>query len=132
MNTHEKGIGYKRKPYVKVSEKFSPKRIILNAVKDKLQGTGITRMVLVFNIQNDCYNVMLRNTDGKSLKLDIEEKEINMIKKMFVNRIVRKYNEDSDREVKAVIVEINLELDVDDALRVFIQDIQDRVQKFDF
>lgn len=110
-------------------DSFTPKRIILNAIKDKLEGTGIKKLVLVFNIKTDKYNVMLSMSDDKSMKLNIEQDEITMLKKLFVTRIHKKFQEQFDNEVKCIILQIELE---HDDFKIFIEDIKDEVILFNY
>ena len=123
-----RGVAKGRKSYIRPM--FSAKRIILDAVRDRLKSSGVSRLVLVFNVLNDEYNVMVKNKDNSNLKLDIEKNEITMIKKIFVNRIQRKFEETSNKDIKAIIIQIDLELDIDDAISIFIQDVRNEVEKF--
>jgi hypothetical protein len=101
---------------------FTPKNIILNAVRDRLAGSGITKLTFVFSTIEDKYNVLLSQTDGKAMHVAIEKDDITKIKKIFVSRIHKKFQEISDKEIKAIIIEINLELK-DDEIKIFTQDI---------
>jgi len=129
-NHHTTGIGYKLKQRFKPLERLTPKHIILDAIKDKLKNTGIERLILVFNVTTDTYNVMVKNSNNTSLNLNIEPNEISMIKKIFVNRIQRKFEETSNKEIKAIIIQIDLELDTEDAISIFIEDLKSKVEKF--
>ena len=126
-NSHEIGKGYKRSPYI--MELFTPKKIIFNAIKDKLSGTGIIKLVLVFNVITDRYNIMLSKEDNKTLKLKIEEDEITMIKKLFVRKIENKYKEVSDKIIKDIIIEVDFRTE---DIKIFIQDMNDEVERFDY
>lgn len=108
---------------------FTPKAIVMGAIKDKLKGTGIVKIVLVFDLLTDKYNLMLSNKDGKDLKLDVTEDEITTLKKLFVKRIVSKWNELYDIEPKDVIIEVDIE---EENFGVFIQDHKDKVHKFEY
>lgn len=127
-NNHETGKGYKRGASILLGA-LTPKKVILEAIKSRLEGTGITKLVLIFNVQTDKYNVMLSKEDGGSIKLDIEKYDITKIKKIFVNRVYRKFQEKSDKEIKAVIIEVNLSID---DIRIFMQDEKDNVELFDY
>jgi hypothetical protein len=72
---------------------------------------------------------MLSNNDNKSMKLDITADEISSLKKIFIRRIVNKWNEKYDIEPKDVIIEIDLKKE---ELNIFINDIKDKVLKFDY
>jgi hypothetical protein len=112
-----------------ILDAFTPKNAIFNALKDKLEGTGIIKLVLVFNIQTDKYNVMLSKKDNTSLKLDIQEDEITMVKKILINRIVKKYREDSDKEIKCVIIQVHIE---EEDMKVFIMNNKEEVELFNY
>jgi hypothetical protein len=117
------------KPKMKAFEFFTPKRIILNAIKDKLEGQGICKLILVFNVLTDKYNIMLSKFDKTGIKIDLDDNEVNMIKKIFINKIFSKYKEKHDKEVKDIIIEINFE---SNELNIFIQDTKNEVEKFDY
>lgn len=108
---------------------LTPKGILLGAIKDKLAGTGIVKIVLVFSVKTDLYNVMLSNRDGSSMKLDITQDEITMIKKMFIRRIATAWNARYDIEIKDVIVQVNVE---ESDMKIFINDDKSNVHEFDY
>ena len=110
-------------------DRLTPKNIILDAIKTKLEPEGISKLVLIFNVMTDKYNVMLSKEDGGRLKLDLEEKEVNMIKKMFIEKIKTKFSEESQNEIKNIIIELDLKESV---FKVFIEDINEDVTKLDF
>jgi len=107
---------------------LNPKHIIFNAVADKLKGTGIIKLTLVFNVIIDKYNVMFSTGDNKSVKLEIQQDEITMLKRVLINKIHRKAREDSKDEVKTIIIVINLE---EETFSVFTEDIKGVVTKFE-
>lgn len=111
--------------------KFTPKGIILEAIKSKLEPFGITKVMLLFSCETDLYNIAVSNTEGKSMKIDITEDEINTIKKMFINRIKQAWLSQYDIEPKNIIVQINL-TDDKNTLQIFITDFNDKVLKFDY
>jgi hypothetical protein len=127
-NYHEIGKGYKRGDS-KLLDRLKPKNIILDAIRSRLEGTGITKLILIFNTQTDKYNIMLSKDDGGSIKLDIEKDDITKIKKVFINRIYKKYQEQYNKDIKAIIIEINLTID---ELKVLTQDLKDNVELFDY
>ena len=127
-NYHEIGKGYKRGDS-KLLDRLKPKNIILDAIRSRLEGTGITKLILIFNTQTDKYNIMLSKDDGGSIKLDIEKDDITKIKKVFINRIYKKYQEQFNKDIKAIIIEINLTAD---ELKVLTQDLKDNVELFDY
>ena len=127
-NYHEIGKGYKRSD-LKLLDRLKPKNIILDAIRNRLEGTGITKLILIFNTKTDKYNIMLSKDDGGSIKLDIEKDDITKIKKVFINRIYKKYQEQFNKDIKAIIIEINLTAD---ELKVLTQDLKDNVELFDY
>jgi hypothetical protein len=110
-------------------DKLTPKNIVLDALKSKLEPEGISKIVFIFNVLTDKYNIMLSKEDGGKLKLDLEEKEINMIKKMFIEKIKTKFSEESQSEIKNIIIELNLK---ESEFKVFIEDINEDVTKLDY
>jgi hypothetical protein len=106
---------------------FTPEKLIFRAIKSKLEGTGIIKIVLVFNVKTDKYNIMLSKEDNTSMKLEIEENEISMLKKMFISKIEKKFAETSKKEIQSVILQMNI---VEDELKVFIQDNNNEVEQF--
>lgn len=113
-----------------INRVLTPKNIIFTAIKDKLTGTGITRIILVFQLDSESYNLMLQNETGENVTMDITKEEISTIKKLFVNRIINKWNERyPDIEPKSLILEISIP---DETIKIFINDYYDKVHKFDF
>ena len=105
------------------------KRVIIDAIKSKLDGTGINKMILVFSLLDDKYSVMLLKDNYESMKLDIEKDDITKIKKLLISRIHSKYQALYDKEIKAIIIEIDL--DIED-LRILTQDMKDNVEVFNY
>jgi hypothetical protein len=116
---------------VSILDNLSQKKILLSTIKEKLEGTGIKKIVIVFMLETDNYNVMLTTGDGKSMKVDITADEITTLKKLFIRRIVSKWNEKYDEEPKDVIIQVNL-MNEETELDVFIQTKDDKVLKFDY
>ena len=112
-----------------VDKLLNPKSIILNAIKSKLEGTGIVHIVVIFNVQTDKYTILLTDIEDKRLKVDIDENEVNMIKKMFINKITKKFSSESDKTIKSVIIKIDAEAEL---LDVFIEDTEEQVTKFNY
>lgn len=114
---------------MKFSDMLSPKKIIFDAINDKLNDTSIVKIMMIFNVKEDKYNVLLAKEDNSSLKLNLEEKEINLIKKVLLTKIQRKIDQEFNRDVKAIIIELNFK---EDDFKIFVQDIFDNVTKFDY
>ena len=113
-----------------INSVLTPKNIIFTAIKEKLTGTGIVRIILFFPSDNESYNLMLKNETGENITLDITKDEIGTIKKLFVNRIMSKWNERyPDIECKTLMIEISVP---DETILIFIKDYYDKIYKFDF
>lgn len=108
---------------------LTPKKILLNAIKEKLADTDIVKLTLIFGVDTDKYNVMLSTNEGKNLKVDITFDEITTIKKIFIRRIISKWKESYDVEPITVILEVNV---INEELNIFIQTVKNDVLKFDY
>lgn len=108
---------------------ITPKRIIMDAIKTRLGNTGIKKLILIFPTDNDYYNVMLKNETGESTKFEIDKTDINLIKKIFVKRLINSWNEKNDIEVKSIIIQIDIDPEI---IEVFINDYKEKIHKFDF
>lgn len=108
---------------------FTPKTVILDAIRSKLEPTGINKFILVFLLESNTYNVMLKNDSGESFSLDIEKEDISLLKKMFIAKIVRQWNKKYNNEPKSVIIQVDLK---ENALDVFIVDKKDKTLKFEY
>lgn len=109
---------------------LTPKSIILEAIKQKLKPYGVTKVFLLFSCVNDSYNLAVSNTESKSMKIEITEDEITKIKSLFINRIKKAWLKHYDIEPKDIIIQIDLNKDV--KLEIFIQDFAEKVHKFDY
>ena len=108
---------------------FTPEKLIFKAIKSKLEGTGIIKIMLVFNVKTDKYNIMLSKEDNTSMKLVIEENEISVLKKMFISKIEKKFNSKSKKEINSVILQVDI---VTDELKIFIEDSNKEVEQFNY
>jgi hypothetical protein len=116
-----------------VDKLLNPKNIILNAIESKLEGTGIEHILIVFNVLTDKYTVLLTDKDDKRLNFDIDENEVSIIKKMFLNKITKKFSKESGKDIKKVIIKIDFVPGVKEGLLdVFIEDIQLQVHKLNY
>jgi hypothetical protein len=112
-----------------IDKMLNPKSIILNAIQSKLEGTGIDQIVVVFNVITDKYSILLTDKDNKRMNFDIDENEVNMIKKMFFSKIIKKFKEYSDTEIKSVIIKIDVN---ESLLDVFIETVDCNVTKLNY
>ena len=109
---------------------LTPKGIILSAIKSKLQQYDIKKVLLVFAVETDRYNIAVSNSSGKAMKIDITEDEITTIKKIFISRIEKAWKSKYDIEPKDIIVQIDL--NDKGSIEIFISDEKDKVHKFDY
>jgi hypothetical protein len=112
-----------------IKDSLMPKNIILNAIKDKMEGTGVIKISMIFNVETDKYTVIITDKDNKKTKVHLESNEINMIKKVFISRIVKKYKENTFDDIRNVIIQIGLN---DSLLEIFIEDITGEVKQFNY
>ena len=112
-----------------IKESLMPKNIILNAIRDKMEGIGVVKISMIFNIETDKYTVIITDKDEKKTKLPLETNEINMIKKVFISRIVKKYKENTFDDIRNVIIQIGLN---NSLLEVFIEDTIGEVKQFNY
>jgi hypothetical protein len=112
-----------------MNNKLSPKSIILHALKKKFEGTGIIKLVIQFNVKNDQYNIMVAQSDNKPLKLQIDEKDMSMMKTVFVKKLEEKIRQEFKRDFTSFIIEFDFKTE---QLNVFVQDIFKEVTKFDY
>jgi hypothetical protein len=116
-----------------VDKLLNPKSIILNAIKSKLEGTGIEHILVVFNVLTDKYTILLTDKDDKRMNFDIDENEVSIIKKMFINKIIKKFSETNKKDIKSVIIKIDFVIGVEDELLdVFIESTDCNVTKFNY
>lgn len=112
-----------------ILDSLTPKKILFDAISDKLKDSDIVKITLIFVLDTDKYNIMVSSAEGKNTKVDITFDEITTIKKLFIRRIVAKWNERYDIDAKSVIVEVDV---ISKELNVFIQTYNEKVLKFDY
>jgi hypothetical protein len=108
---------------------LNPKEIILDAIKSKLKGTGVESIIMSFHITEDKYKVYLTNVDNEKIKFDIEEKDISLIKKMFISKITKKYIKDNDKEIASIIIKIIIS---SGTIKVFVEPVNGKVKELSF
>jgi hypothetical protein len=109
---------------------LTPKKLIIDAIKSKLEGTGVTKLVLVFNVHTDTYTVMVQNTKNESIKMNIEKDDMNLIKKVLITKLQKAITKKKNIEsYKAIIIEVEL---TEETFLTFIQHDNDDITKFDF
>jgi len=108
---------------------LTPKDIIFDAVKKKLEGTGINKIILQFYLDSEKYNVYFSQDTHNDALMDIKDKEITMLKKMFIDKIVKKIRVKHDHDIKAIMLQMNF---IGESFDVFYEDVQDKTYKFNF
>ena len=111
-------------------EALTPKNILLNTLKDKLGEFGITKLIMYYVIPDEKFNVMLSAGEGNTLKLDINEKELSIVKRLYIRRILTKWEKLYPTQVPhAVIMQIDLSV-TEDQIQVFIENVNKQILKF--
>ena len=89
-------------------EMLTPKNILFNALKSKLEGQGIDKIILEFFMDSSKYNLYLRSEANGALKIDLTENEINTLKKLFITRINQKIIEKYDKTPEKIMLTYNV------------------------
>lgn len=108
---------------------LTPKAIIFDAIKGKLEPLGILKLVLIFNVKTDTYNVMFSNANNERIKLDIDEHETNMIKKILLNKVLIKAKSEFNRDINSLTFIFDLP---NDNIEIWIEDIFGTVEQFKY
>lgn len=112
-----------------IADSLNPKNMFFNAIGRKLKDQGIEKIVMIFNVITDKYDIMVRNTEGGKLKIDITDSQITLLKKMFLNKIIKKFSIDfPDVEIQKIILQVNLN---ENEFEVFIEDQKQKITKFE-
>jgi hypothetical protein len=106
----------------------TPKELIVNAITSQLEKNGVENLLLSFDIINNKYSVFLSSKDEKT-KLDIGEDDVNTIKKIFINKIGNAYKTQSDKEIKNIIIKINVH---EKKFDIFIENPFGIVEQFNY
>jgi hypothetical protein len=112
-----------------ITDLLNPKKIILNAIKDRLADTGVTMLVMKFNCDTDKYVIAAYDKDKKQTSIMLDESELNTVKKMLIAKIVKAWNKDYEDKPKAVVVEIKV---VEGIIKIFIENYADQLLKFEY
>jgi hypothetical protein len=104
------------------------KTLIIDAIKNRLDGENIEKIHMIFSISDDRYSVSLKQLDSdKRMNYNVNPEDISFIKKMFVSKILKTL--DNSENYKAIILQIDLELNKFD---IFLQDKKDDVTLYEF
>ena len=112
--------------------KFTPKDMILTAISGNLRKANCQKLLAIFTIDSDKYSISVSNSAGGKLNINISEKEINQVKKLFVNRIVSAWQMKYDIELKNVIIQVDVTEVDNEKIEIFVTDLKDEVLKFDY
>ena len=112
--------------------KFTPKDMILTAISGNLRKAYCQKLIAIFTIDSDKYSISVSNNTGGKLDISISEKEINQVKKLFVNRIVSAWQMKYDIELKNVIIQVDVTEVDNEKIEIFVTDLEDEVLKFDY
>jgi hypothetical protein len=108
---------------------FTPKRLIFEAVKEKLQGKGINKISFIYVIDKNEYHVMLSQANDKPLQLEVGKDEISLLKRFVIGKIKRKIDQEMNIDYTTMIFQMDL---VNDKIDVFIEDIFKNVHKVNY
>lgn len=112
-----------------IERMLNPKRIVIDTIKNKLEGSGVVSMIFIYYLESDKYNLMVQNSANKNLTIDIDSKDINLLKKMYLNRLVSKWKEISNDEPKNVIIQFDIQAET---FELFIENKKNEVLKFEY
>jgi hypothetical protein len=107
---------------------LTPKNIILSAIRNMTKNENVKKLVLQFFIDTEKYNIFLQCEEG-NIKFDATIDELTILKKVFISRIVTKWNERYNDKPKVVIIEVDL---FENKFNIFIQNYSDEILKFDY
>jgi len=108
---------------------FDPKSIIMRALHSQLDDQGVIKITFIFSTIDDHYHIMVAKDDSAGIKLELTKDEINKIKRMLIDKIYKKYQEEHDKKIKCIIIEVDLKVDT---ISVFTEDLKGDVELFDF
>jgi hypothetical protein len=108
---------------------LSPKKLIINAIKSKLENHNIEKIILTFSlIDEDRYNIAIKPKDeNEVMTFEIEPKDITILKKIFVNKIRRTIKQPEN--FKAIILQCDL---ITEDFAIFLQDLKNEVTKYEY
>jgi hypothetical protein len=108
---------------------LSPKKLVINAIKSKLSGHNIERIILTFSlIDEDRYNIAVKPLDDKEIvSFILTPKDTSLLKKIFVTKIYRTLQNPED--YKAIILQCDLKTEDFD---IFLQNKKNDVTKYEF
>lgn len=108
---------------------LSPKKLIINTIKSKLEGSGIKSIIFIFYLETEKYNLMVQNEDNQKLTIQIDQEDINTIKKMYLSRIVSKWKEKYNDEPYSIIIQFDLD---NESFEMFVENTKKDILKFEF
>ena len=106
---------------------FSTKDLILSAIKNKLEGENVSKLLLEFSLHTDNYNCHIKPLDSdKAIRFKLEKSETSMIKRMFVSKIKRKI--ENPDNYQTIIISVELDSDNFD---IYLTDLNGEVTKLE-
>jgi hypothetical protein len=108
---------------------MTPKEIIFDAIKQRFAQSGITKLILSFDVSTDSYKVFLTNEKNEKLNFEIEPKEITMIKLLFISKIKKRFNKENKIPLKTLIVQIDFNTNQFD---IFTENEKNITTKFEY
>ena len=106
---------------------LTPKNIILNSLTSKLEGTGVIKIIAIFNVDCTEHNVIVKYENGTSDSLELDKKELNTVKMLMIKRIVRAWKKSYEEIPDKIIIQIDIE---SEKLDTYIEDITGKVLLF--
>jgi hypothetical protein len=113
-----------------IEKMLNPKSIVYHAIKSKLEGTGVTSMIFIYYLETDKFNLMVQNAANENMKIDIDSNDINLLKKMYLSRLVSKWKElNPNDEPKNIIIQFDVK---NESFELFIETKKCDVLKFEY
>lgn len=110
---------------------MNTKELIMSGIADQLEGTGIKTIILQFPTNGEPYIFHTLNEKGEKIKYDIEQKDMNLLKKLFVTKLAKAWNAKNEESQKAEMIILKGYVDKKD-FSVFVQTINKEVHQFNY
>jgi hypothetical protein len=108
---------------------MTPKELIFDAIKARFAESGVTKLILNFEIDSNTYKVYLTNEKNEKLNLTIDPKDVTLIKMLFINKIKKRYNKENKIPLKNLIVQIDFGIDL---FEIFTENEKGITTKFEY
>ena len=104
---------------------FSTKDLILSAIKNKLEGENIGKLLLNFSLHSDEYTFHVKPLDSeKAILFEVDKSDTSMIKRIFVSKIKRKIINIENYKTIMVLFDLSK-----DEIEMYLTDNKDEVTK---